>query len=120
MRCLSRELRLVLTDILEHIDLITGWCDGLSYDEFVKHPVEYHAVIRALSVIGEAAKSVPDDFRESTPDVPWRELAGMRDVVVHRYFGVQDSYIWDAATEELPPIRRILRPHLAQLDDGDD
>ena len=106
---MSRELRLLLEDILHYCTLVSEWTTRLTFEEFLGHPVEYHAVIRALTVIGEATKDLPDGFRDENPDVPWRELAGMRDIIVHRYFGVQDSYIWDAATAEIPAIAEQVR-----------
>jgi uncharacterized protein with HEPN domain len=114
---LSRELRLLLEDILHYCTLISDWTRGLTYEQFVDHPVEYHAVIRALTDIGEATKELPDEFRAENADVPWRELAGMRDIIVHRYFGVQDSYIWDAATDELPMIAGRVRIALDSVED---
>lgn len=70
-------------------------------------------------MIGEATKHVPDDFRVATDDIPWRAISGMRDIVVHRYFGVQDDYVWDVATTQIPPLLKRLEEELAQLHQAD-
>lgn len=114
---MSRELRLVLEDRILYCELIVEWSSRLTFDEFVAHPVYYHAILRALTVVGEASKQVPDDFRSTTPDILWQEIAGMRDIVVHRYFGVQDEAVWDVVTTEVPPLLAGLSAAIAALTD---
>lgn len=108
---MSRDSRLRLLDILDAIDRITSYVAGLSYEEFLADWKTQDAVTRNIEVIGEAARSLPADFRASYPNIPWDEIVGMRNVIVHEYFGILPDVVWDVIQNELP----TLRSQLAQL-----
>ena len=85
-----------LADIGEAIDRIVAYVGAMSYEEFVLDIKTQDAVIRNIEIIGEAAKSVSEQLRAASPQVPWRSLAGMRDRLLHQYFGVNLDIVWPA------------------------
>ena len=85
----------------------------MSEDEFLQDEKTSFAVIRAIEVMGEATKKVPKGIREKYPYVPWREIAGTRDVLVHEYFGVNLRVIWKTKMDDLPSIIPLLEQILA-------
>ena len=88
----KRDVRLFLYDILEAISKIENYTKGMSYDEFIHDEKTIDAVIRNLEIIGEAAKNIPEDAKNKYPEIPWKEIAGMRDKLIHAYFGVKLAY----------------------------
>ncbi len=108
-----RDWTLRVTDIIAAIEAIEEYTDGLDFAAFSRDRRTVDAVIRNLTVIGEAASHVPEDVIESHPDVPWRDMADMRNVVVHEYFGVDARVVWETIRSDLSPmvdpLRRLLR-----------
>lgn len=82
--------------------------EGMSYEQFAADDRTSYAVIRALEVIGEAARGVPQSAREQHTDVPWRDMAGIRDRLIHRYFGVDLRVVWKTVHEDLPTLIRAI------------
>lgn len=97
-----------LHDIVNSIDETVLFTDGLTFEEFAHDPKTINAVIRSLEVLGEAVKSLPDSIRSQASDIPWRRMAGMRDKLIHDYFGVDLGIIWAVVHEELPPLRETI------------
>ena len=85
-----------------------GRCAGLSFDEFVASDTLRRAFVRSLEIVGEAAKKVPDEFRAQHPDVEWRAMAGMRDRLIHDYFGVDYELVWDVVQKRIPELHSQL------------
>ncbi len=77
---------------------------NMDHDEFVTDEKTSFAVIRALEIIGEAAKHIPDEFRKENSDIPRKDLAGMRDVLIHQYFGVDPETVWTVIKDEMPQL----------------
>jgi len=81
---------------------------GKTLEDFLGSVLLQDAVIRRIEIIGEAAKNLPRDFKEKRPDVPWKKMAGMRDIIAHEYFGVDIKLTWRVATEDLPRLKADL------------
>ncbi|MEX0646970.1 MAG: DUF86 domain-containing protein [Balneolaceae bacterium] len=97
----KRKPDVYLQDVLESIGHIQHFLDGVSEEEFYENIEKQDAVLRRLEIIGEAVKHLSDEIRENHPDVPWRQIAGMRDIIIHEYFGVTLEMIWIVATEDI-------------------
>ena len=110
----TREITDYLDDIRSAIAEIEEFTQGMSYDTFVTDRKTINAVIRSLEVLGEATKHIPAAFRQKNPDVPWSKMAGMRDVLIHDYMGVDLKTVWKVAQERLPEIK----PHIEGLWEG--
>ncbi|MEO0947353.1 MAG: DUF86 domain-containing protein [Cyanobacteria bacterium J06641_5] len=93
----SRDPRNSLQDILTAIDLATTFIAGLEFTEFDRDPKTLFATARAIEIIGEAAKNIPQSLRDRYSAIPWREMAGMRDKVSHQYFRVNHRILWNIA-----------------------
>jgi uncharacterized protein with HEPN domain len=86
----------------------------MRFEEFIEDKKSQYAVMRALEVIGEAARQVPDSVRNSTPEIPWREITGMRNKLMHEYFGASMKVVWRTVQEDLPAIIPYLKKMLKQ------
>jgi uncharacterized protein with HEPN domain len=109
---MKREYEDYLRDMLENAEKALSFVQGLDYDGFCKDDKALYAVIRALEIIGEAARQIPEKVRENNPETPWREIAGMRNKLTHEYFGVNTKVVWRTVHEDLPVIIPALRKML--------
>jgi len=104
-----RDICLYLHDIIENIGEAEGFIAGMTYEEFIGDKKTVNAAIRSIEVIGEAAKHVPEDIRAKRPDVPWKDMAGMRDKCIHDYVGIDYEVVWTAVRDELPSLRQTIQ-----------
>lgn len=102
---MSRDQRLFLEDIVACCDKIGRYTIGLTFEQFSKDEKGIDAVARNLEVMGEATKRLSDDIRSRFPDVPWRKMAGLRDIIVHNYFGIDIQLLWDIVQKDVPVAR---------------
>lgn len=106
---MSRSVVILIDDMREATERALGYVDGYSYPAFVADARTFDAVLRNLEVIGEAASQVPVPFRERHPGIPWRQVVGLRNVVVHRYFAVDPETVWAIVDRQLPSLLPQLR-----------
>lgn len=100
----DRSERLYLTDIRDAIDKILGYT-STGHGDFIADPMTQDAVVRNIEIIGEATRGVSDATRRAHPEIPWRDMADMRNKVIHDYFRIDLEVVWDVVTNDLPPLR---------------
>ena len=96
----NRDFKLYLEDISTECKNIKQFTKDVSYEEFTENLEKVYAVVKAFENIGEAVKNIPKEITEKYPEIPWGEIAKMRDVLTHHYFGVDDKVLWDTLDEE--------------------
>lgn len=108
-----------LRDILDHVEMAARFAAGTTFDEFCDNDEKSLAVIRALEVIGEAARHLPESMREQYPGIPWSNMIAMRNVLIHEYFGIDLRVVWKTVHQDLPPLRVTVAKMLADLESGE-
>ena len=110
---MSRDPLLFLEDIEKSCEKVVRYTEGRSKDQVFDDGIRADAVLLNLHIIGEAVKKLPGDLRERHPDVAWREIAGLRDVIAHAYFALDADILWDAVERDVPAlldaVREIIR-----------
>jgi uncharacterized protein with HEPN domain len=114
----SREYRIYLDDMRLSCEKVLRYTYGLTLDAFVRDEKTFDAVVRNLEILGEAAKHVPLDVRERHPQVEWRKIAGLRDVIAHEYFGIDEDILWDIIRRQVPLLLEHVRQILREADQG--
>jgi len=117
---MTRGAGILLEEILEAIGLLQQYTAGLTFEEFAEDVKTQDSVTRRLEIIGEAAKGIPEGLRSKYPSVPWRDITGARDVLVHEYFRIDLEMAWDMVRDDLPALEKEVRRILAEEDFGDE
>ena len=112
---MKRDNRLYLKDILDCMVKIEEFVKEMDFENFIKDDKTVSAVVRKLEVIGEATKNIPEAIKKKHKDIPWRDMARMRDKIIHFYFGVDYEIVWKVIKERLPKIKPLLKKVLKEL-----
>ena len=103
---MKRNVKLFINDILDSIDKIESFSKGLTKEGLSKDNLRQYAIVRAIEIIGEAVKSISDDLKKDYPGIPWKEIIGMRDVVIHSYFKLDLEKVWKTIKEDIPELKQ--------------
>ena len=114
---MKRKIGDYIEDIIKAMDDAIKFVEDMSYDEFEKDMKTVYATIRALEIIGEAIKSIPKDVREVYPQIPWKKMAGMRNKVIHEYFGVRLERVWETIKRDIPQLKPLFEDMLKRLEE---
>lgn len=111
----NRDFKLYLEDISNECKNIKRFVDGVTYEEFTDNLEKVYAVVKAFENIGEAVKNIPKEITEKYPQIPWSEIAKMRDVLTHHYFGVDDKVLWDTLDEDFDEFENTVNTILQNI-----
>lgn len=114
----ERSLSQVLQDILETIDYLEIFVDGVTLESFEANPEKLFAVVKALEITGEAVKKIPGDIRNQYPQIPWKDIAGMRDILVHQYWRVDSKVVWSTVQNGVPLLKAAITELATQFPDN--
>ena len=112
----KRDVGVYLEDILESIERIESNIANVNLEDFSRNIDKQDAIVHRLEIIGEAAKNVPQEFRDKYPKIPWREIARTRDKITHHYFEIDLMQIWNIIQNDLQPLKYQIRSILKELD----
>ncbi len=105
---MQRDYKVSLSDIKDAIKRIKAYTKGMSFKDFSSDLLVQDAVLRNLAVIGEAAKNLPEEITKKSDEVEWKDLAGLRDILMHQYFGVDLETIWGVIETDLPKLDKCV------------
>lgn len=106
---MKKDISIYVKDVLENMERAERFVAGMSYQDFAGDEKTSYAVIRCIEIIGEAAKQIPESARQKYPEIPWKDMAGMRDKVIHFYFGVNLERVWLVVKEDIPQLKPLIR-----------
>lgn len=117
---MPRDFRLYLDDILDAVHQIRTYLSDVDEEAFARDRKTQDAVIRNLEIIGEAAGNLPEQFQMAAPEIDWRKMKGLRNILIHEYFGINLPIIWDVVQNKLGPLETVCRKLLEKAAQPDD
>ena len=103
-----KDAAILLGYILESIEFIEQYTNGLAYEDFSVHPERQDAVMKRIENIGEAVRNLPEEFKQAHGSMPWQDIVDMRNFLIHEYFGVDSQLLWDVVQRDLPPLKKLV------------
>jgi len=111
----KREIQLLLEDILEAAKKILSYTKGMRYEDFLSDNKTSDAVVRNFEIIGEAANRVPEDFKSDHPEIEWRRMTGLRNRIIHEYFGINYVTVWKIKEENIAELADFVQQAIDSL-----
>lgn len=103
---MRKDPKIFLKHILESVKAVEDYVRGVEIKDFLRSGKTMDAVVRRIEIIGEATKNLPADFKLNSPHIPWKKIAGMRDNLIHEYFGVNEDLVWKVVKKDLPELKK--------------
>lgn len=105
-----------VSHILESFELIEEYAKNVTKEALEKNEMKTDAIVRRIEIIGEATKNIPNSLKTMYPDIPWKDMAGMRDIIIHQYYGVEIDEIWKVMKIDTPKIKKEIKQILKNLE----
>ncbi len=98
-----------LSHIIDEINYLKSHTEGLTRDNFINDETLQRAFVRSIEIIGEATKKLPDELKQNYPNIEWKAVAGMRDKLIHDYFGIDYDIVWDVVINKIPQLHKVIQ-----------
>ena len=106
---MKRDVMLFIGDILESIEAIEEFSKDINKEELNSNRLKRNAIVREIEIIGEAVKNIPDNLKEKYPEIPWKKIAGLRDIIIHTYFNIDLDITWEIIKKDIPILEKQIR-----------